>query len=109
MTEFKSFSQAGLTEALGQLGEAITIAGVASVTSGTWQETEEGKELESDAGFNAEMGGNLIISLSQLNGTDPKTLSGKVVTRTETGEKKRITGVRVTKLIADLTLSPTSR
>jgi|SRR6056297_1285935 len=110
MTTFKNLSEYGLSEAMEELGEGISVDTLPGITIGSWQETDEGKELQSnDGGFLPDQGGSLVIAKGALSQADIKALSGRIVTRTATGQKRRITEVQQTRIALVCTLSPITR
>ena len=105
-SEFETLSQAAIAESTVELAKSLTIAGT-SITRGTIQDIERGKELMSDAGFTRETGGTLIIDKADAPGLDPNALSGKVVTYGTI--KRRIAAVTETRIALICELQPITR
>jgi hypothetical protein len=104
--EFDSLLKDGYTEAFDMLAVDIAIEGT-SIRRGQWQTSERGKTLASQAGFEQDIGGQLILRKSDV--TDPSALSGKKATRKKDGLVRRIAGVNETRISIICELMPEAR
>ena len=107
MSEFDDLMKAGYDEAEVQIFHPSSVEGVPSVCSAAWQNIERGKTLASNAGFELESGGQLIIRKEQV--PDPEALSGKVATRLHDQISRRIRGVQTNRVSVICELEPENR
>jgi hypothetical protein len=104
--EFDSLLSEGYAEAFDMLAVDISIDGT-SIRRGQWQTSERGKSLASQAGFEQDIGGQLILRKSDV--PDPSILSGKKATRKKDGLVRRISGVNETRISIICELMPEVR
>lgn len=109
MREFDELLASGYSESAEMLFVSISIAGIPEVKRGGWQTTDRGKTLASQAGFEADMGGTLILMKSDIKESSVLLLSGKVVTRGCDGITRRIRGVEETRVSYICELQPEER
>ncbi len=107
MNEFDQMLKDGYAETAEMLFVRISVADHPEIKEGGWQSNERGKSLSSQAGFEMDMGGSLILRKSDVQ--TPSTLSGKIVTRLSDGLKMRIRGVNETRVSFSCELQPESR
>jgi hypothetical protein len=107
MSEFDELLNTGYDEAEKQIFHPTRIDGVNHTISAAWQNIERGKTLASNAGFELESGGQLILRLGSVQDVD--NLSGKVATRMHDQIKRRIRGVQTNRVSIICELEPENR